>query len=101
MRRYETMVIITDTIEEDAARAAFERLRSVLTEQKADIVDEAWWGRRRFAYEIAKRDHGYYGVFDYRAEAEAVDEVERQMRITDDIVRFKTVRPENRVRSNA
>ncbi|MEX0706157.1 MAG: 30S ribosomal protein S6 [Nitriliruptoraceae bacterium] len=101
MRRYETMVIITDTIDEDTARAAFDRVRSVLAEQKADIVDEAWWGRRRFAYEIAKRDHGYYGVVDYRAEAEAVDEVERQMRITDDIIRFKTVRPENRVRSNA
>ncbi len=101
MRRYETMVIITDTIEEDAARAAFDRVRSVLTEQNAQIVDEAWWGRRRLAYEIAKRDHGYYGVLDYRAEAEAVDEAERQMGIADDIVRFKTVRPENRVRSNA
>jgi small subunit ribosomal protein S6 len=78
MRRYETMVIITDTIEEEAARAAFDRVKSVLADQGGELVDEAWWGRRRFAYEINKRDHGYYGVLDYRATNEAVTEVERR-----------------------
>ncbi len=101
MRRYELMVIITDTLEEEDAKQVFERAKSVLADQGGTVLDEAWWGRRRFAYEINKRDHGYYAVLDLQATAEAVAEVERQLKISDHVVRFKTVRPEIRVRSNA
>jgi small subunit ribosomal protein S6 len=101
MRRYETMVIITDTIDEEAAQAVFDKVQSNITDQQGALLDVAWWSRRRLAYEINKRDHAFYGVVDYNATAEAVDEVERLMKISDDIVRFKTVRPEVRVRSNA
>lgn len=101
MRRYETMVIITDLLDEDAAQTTFTWAKDLLAKQDATLVDEAWWGRRRLAYEIAKRDHGYYGVLDYEATAEAVAELERQLKISDEIVRFKTVRPETRVRSAA
>ncbi|MEX2324833.1 MAG: 30S ribosomal protein S6 [Nitriliruptoraceae bacterium] len=101
MRRYETMVIITDVLDEDAAQATFSWAKELLAKHEATLLDEAWWGRRRLAYEIAKRDYGYYGVLDYEATAEAVAELERQLKISDDIVRFKTVRPETRVRSAA
>lgn len=101
MRRYETMVLITDTLDEDAARATFSWVKDLLTEQGGTVLDEAWWGRRRLAYEIDKRDHGYYGVLDLEATGEAVDEVERRLRISDEVVRFKTVRPAVRVRRSA
>jgi len=101
MRRYELMVIITDTLEEEAAQEVFGRAKEVLAKQGGTLLDEAWWGRRRLAYEINKRDHGYYGVLDFHASTEAVHEVERQLKISDHVVRFKTVRPEIRVRSNA
>ncbi len=101
MRRYELMVIITDTLEEEAAQEVFGRAKEVLAKQGGSLLDEAWWGRRRLAYEINKRDHGYYGVLDFHASTEAVHEVERQLKISDHVVRFKTVRPEIRVRSNA
>lgn len=101
MRRYELMVIITDTLEEADAQQVFERAKEVLAQQGGTLLDEAWWGRRRLAYEINKRDHGYYGVLDFHATADAVTEVERQLKISDHVVRFKTVRPEIRVRSNA
>lgn len=99
MRRYETMIIITDTLEEEAAVAAFDRAKEILAQQGGTLLDEAWWGRRKFGYEINKRDFGYYGVLDYEATTEAVDELERLLKIADNIVRFKTVRPELRVRS--
>ncbi len=101
MRRYELMVIITDTIEEEEAKQVFDHAKEVLAKQGGTLVDEAWWGRRRFAYEINKRDHGYYGVLDMQASTDAIAEVERQLKISDHVVRFKTVRPETRVRSNA
>lgn len=101
MRRYEMMVIIPDTLDDEAAQAVFERVKDTLANQGGQLIDDAWWGKRRYAYEIAKRDHGYYGVLDFEATTEAVDEVERLLKLSDDIVRFKTVRPTLRIRKPA
>lgn len=101
MRRYEMMVIVTDLLDEEAATAAFDRAKSILAAQGGTVLDEAFWGRRKFAYEINKRDFGYYGVLDFEATEEAVTELERQLTISDDFVRFKTVRPSIRVRKVA
>ncbi|MFP4148668.1 MAG: 30S ribosomal protein S6 [Nitriliruptoraceae bacterium] len=99
MRRYEMMLLLTDRLDEDAAKAAFDRAKTILADQGGSLLEEAWWGKRKLAYEIDKRDHGFYGVLDFEATAEAVAELERQLKISDDVVRFKTVRPELRVRS--
>ena len=101
MRRYETMIIIADTLEEEDAQGVFERAKSVLADQGGQLIDEAWWGKRRFAYEIAKRNHGFYGVLDYEATSDAVNELERLLKLRDDVVRLKTVRPELRVKKPA
>jgi small subunit ribosomal protein S6 len=100
MRRYEMMLIVTDAIEEDAAQAVVERAKKALADQGGRILDEAWWGKRALAYEIDKRDHGFYAVLDLEASSEAVVEVERQLKILDEVVRFKTVRPDVRIRAN-
>ncbi len=97
MRRYEMMLIVSDTLEEDDALAVFDRAKEVLAEQGGEIVDEAWWGKRKYAYEIDKRTHGFYGVLDMSASHDAVVELERQLRLRDEVVRFKTTRPELRV----
>lgn len=101
MRRYEMMLLITDRIDEEAAIVAFERAKSILADQGGVLLEDAWWGRRKLGYEIDKRDHGFYGVLDFEAASDAVDELERRMKITDEVVRFKTVRPEVRVRRTA
>lgn len=100
MRRYEMMVIVTDAVEEDEATEVLGRVKKVLGDQGGNLVDEAWWGKRRFAYEINKRDHGYYAVLDFEVSNEGLVELERQMKISDNIVRFKTVRPELRALNN-
>ena len=97
MRRYEMMIILSDLLDEDAATALFERIKSILSDQGGNLLDEAWWGKRKFAYEINKRNHGWYGVLDFEAPGDGLTELERQLKIHDDVVRFKTVRPEVRV----
>ncbi len=101
MRRYEMMVMITDTVEEDEATSVFEKVKSVLGDQGGTLHDENWWGKRKLAYQISKRDHGYYGVLDFECSNEGLLELERQLKISDNIVRFKTVRPDLRVLNNA
>lgn len=99
MRRYEMMVLMTDRLDEEAAVAAFEKAKKILADQGGNLLEEAWWGKRKLAYEIDKRDHGFYGVLDFEATSDAVTELERQLKISDDVTRFKTVRPEIRVRT--
>jgi small subunit ribosomal protein S6 len=99
MRRYEMMLIVTDEVDEDAAKAVVDRAKKALADQGGRILDEAWWGKRALAYEIDKRDHGFYAVLDLEASSEAVAEVERQLKILDEVVRFKTVRPDVRIRA--
>ena len=98
MRRYELMVILTDLLDEEAATALFERIKGIVADQDGSIVDEAWWGKRELMHEINKRNHGWYGVLDFEGTSDAVNEVERLLKINDDVVRFKTVRPEIRTR---
>ena len=97
MRRYEMMLIVSDTLDEDDALAVFDKAKQVLDDQGGEVVDENWWGKRKFAYEIDKRTHGFYGVLDINAEYDAVVELERQLKLRDEVVRFKTLRPEIRV----
>ena len=98
MRRYELMVILTDLLDEDDAVALYERIKGILADQSCTLVDEAWWGKRELMHEIKKRTYGFYGILDFEGTAEAVAETERLLKINDDVVRFKTVRPEVRVR---
>lgn len=54
------------------------------------LVDE--WGLRDLAYRIQKQTKGYYVLFQYRSEARAVEELERNMKLTDGVIRYLTVR---------
>ena len=101
MRRYELMVIITDTLDDDGVEATRSRIRDVVAAQSGTIVDEADWGRRPLAYEINKRTHGYYVVLDVEISTEGLKELERQLKLSDDVVRFKSVRPMLRVHKSA
>lgn len=101
MRRYEMMVIITDTIDDEAVEAVLGRVKDAIAAQSGEIVAEAVWGKRQLAYEIDKRRFGHYVVFDLLMSSEGLTEVERQLKINDNIVRYKTVRPELRVHKTA
>lgn len=101
MRRYETLIIFPDTLSDEDAEDAYERVQEILSDQEGELVDENWWGKRQFAYEINHRTHGYYGVLDYRITPEGREELERRMKLDDDVLRFKTVRPQLRIRKPA
>jgi small subunit ribosomal protein S6 len=51
-----------------------------------------WWGKRRLAYPILKQEEAYYAVFNVVAPGGALDEVERNFRLSDDVLRHKLIR---------
>jgi small subunit ribosomal protein S6 len=100
MRHYEMMVIFRDTLDDDGAQALVERVEGWIAEAGGKVTQTDFWGRRPLAYEIDHRSSGYYAVFDFDLPPEARDGIERQLRLNDDVVRFKTIRPDVRVRKS-
>ena len=92
MRAYELMVIVDGAADDAGVDAALKRISDHLQSGRGEIKTTERWGRRRFAYEIDHKTEGYYIVFEILAEAGALDDLERQLRLADDIVRHKMIR---------
>ncbi|WP_062200888.1 30S ribosomal protein S6 [Massilibacterium senegalense] len=94
MRKYEIMYIIRPNMEEEAQKALIERFNNVLTEQGAEITKFTEMGKRRLAYEINDFREGYYVLINLVAQPAAVQEFDRLAKISDDIIRFMTIKDE-------
>ncbi|HHY82222.1 MAG TPA: 30S ribosomal protein S6 [Clostridiales bacterium] len=92
MNKYESIYVIKPTVEEEAIKALVERFSTLIQQEggQVDNVDE--WGKRRLAYPIADFKEGYYVLMNFTAEPTVPQELERNYKITDDIIRFLTIR---------
>ena len=92
MRPYEVMVILDASLEEAAVQAVVNRSTELVTSRGGVVNRVDKWGKRRLAYEIAHRSEGYYVLLELTAEPEPIDDLERALRLADDVVRHKVVR---------
>lgn len=97
-RTYELMVITHGSLDEQAVQDSIQRITSRVNELGGTVDKVDHWGKRQFAYEIDHMNEGYYTVFDLQMDGSAHDELERQLRIADEVVRFKMIRPDLRVK---
>jgi len=91
-RRYETLVLIHPEQGEQGAKELTNRVRSLIEEQKGTIGQIQEWGLRDLAFLVAKQRRAFYVLFEYRATPAALAEVERNLRLTDPVLRFVSVR---------
>ncbi|HEX6498510.1 MAG TPA: 30S ribosomal protein S6 [Micromonosporaceae bacterium] len=97
MRHYEIMVILDPNLEERTVAPSLDTyLNNVIRSSGGSVEKLDVWGRRRLAYEIAKRTEGIYAVIDLQASAEAVAELDRQLRLNESVLRTKVIRPDVR-----
>ena len=96
MRSYELVTIHRPYLAETEVRRAVDDIESTLTAQGVEVGETEFWGKRRFAYEIDHMREGYYAVFYLNAEPGTLDEVDRALSLSDDVVRHKFVRTDNR-----
>ena len=89
MRDYEAMVIVDGRLEEGDIQKAVDRITGVITESGGQVANVDRWGTRRFAYEIAHQNEGYYFVATFRAPEEVVEKLRRTLQISDEFVRGK------------
>ncbi|WP_028594537.1 30S ribosomal protein S6 [Paenibacillus assamensis] len=86
MRKYELMYIIRPDIEQDAVQAAVEKFQGVIS-NGGEITKHDVMGKRRLAYEIKKFRDGHYVLVNFTAEPAVVAELDRQLKISDDVIR--------------
>jgi small subunit ribosomal protein S6 len=91
LRRYETILIAHVDLSEDEQSSLITRYGTIVTGQKGILVKVERWGKRRLAYMIKKQARGFYILIDYAGESAAVNELERNLKINDKILKFMTV----------
>ncbi len=91
MRRYETILIAHVDLSEDELGSLIDRYGGIITGQKGILVKVERWGKRRLAYLIRKQVRGFYILLDYAGVSAVVNELERNLKIDDKILKFMTV----------
>jgi small subunit ribosomal protein S6 len=91
MRRYETIFIIDPDLSAEKREPVLERVKDVIAQQGGYLAFVDDWGTRKLAYEIIKKERGYYLRFDFCGTGAVVDEIERFFRIDDRVLKYMTV----------
>ena len=91
MRRYETILITDPDMAEDARKALTDKVGELMAAEGGALIKQNDWGIRKLAYEIRKKPRGFYTLFDFCGQGALVDEMERQFRIDDRVLKYMTV----------
>ncbi len=87
MQKYEGAFILLSNLEEEVRKAEIEKVKNIITERQGTIEKVNEWGQRRLAYEINKKRDGYYVIMNFTSNADAVDEIDRICKISDNFIR--------------
>ena len=94
MNKYESVIIINPSVDEEGIKAVIAKYTDIINnEGKVESVNEI--GKKRLAYEIMKNKEGFYTVFNFEAKPELIAELERNYRIDDSVMKFITIRKED------
>lgn len=94
MRRYEVMVILDADLEERTVAPSLEQYLTPVRDAGGRVEKVDVWGRRRFAYDINHKSEGIYVVLDLTCEPGTVQELDRQLRLNESVLRTKVIRPD-------
>lgn len=97
MKRYETLFIVQIDLPDDELNSLIERYSEIVTAYKGTIVKIEKWGKRKLAYEIKKQTNGFYVMIDYAGKSAIIDELERNFKIDDKILKFMTIMKDDNV----
>lgn len=100
MHRYETLFILHPELPEAQVRETIDRTRRLIEGRGGQVAELQDWGMRDLAYPIQKQPRGTYVLAQYTAGADVVKELERTMKLADEILRFISVRAAEPRRTN-
>ena len=91
MREYEAMLILPAEADEAMVSTSVDRIGKIIAGDGGQIGKIDRWGRRRFAYEISDQHEGYYVVVRFTAEPGVQNQIDRVLKLADEVVRHKVM----------
>lgn len=92
MNKYELALIVSAKIEDDARAAVVDKAKDYIARFGGTVTEVEDWGKKRLAYEIQKMNEGFYYFIQFDAAATLPAELEQNVRIMDNVLRFLIVR---------
>jgi len=94
VRQYEVMVILDPSLDERTVAPSLDTFLNVIRNDGGTVDKVDVWGKRRLAYEIQKKTEGIYAVVNFTATSAATQELDRQLKLNEQIMRTKVLRAE-------
>lgn len=90
-REYETIYILRPDVTREAQERVAQRVSEVMTKGKGTLTSIENWGRRQLSFAVNKQKRGVYVYLRYLGQGDVVNELERNLRMLDDVVKYQTV----------
>ncbi len=91
MNKYETVFIADPDLPDQARNALFDKVKSIIAGENGLLVDLDEWGNKKLAYEIRRKNRGHYVCVTYGGTGDLVRELERNFKLTEDVLKFMTI----------
>jgi small subunit ribosomal protein S6 len=95
MRNYEFTFIAHPDVEDEGLPGVTDKVSQFITEGGGQITNVNHWGRRRLAYPIQKQQEGYYVLMQVQLDPKSLGELERKLKLTEEVIRYLLVRVED------
>lgn len=95
MRNYEALYIVKPELSEEEQKAVAKKFADIVTQNGGEVIKLDIWGKCKLAYEVQKLREGIYILMQFKAEPRVAQEVQRVLKITDEVVRHLLVRMED------
>ena len=95
MRKYEAMFILRPDLEEEKRNELIEKFKTIISND-GEVEEVNEWGMKKLAYEIKKFKEGYYVLANFKANTDLPKELERNFRISDNVIRYMVINLEEK-----
>jgi len=95
MNCYETLFVIRPTLTDEETAAQITKIKDILTREGAELLGTNDMGMRKLAYPVEKNSRGYYTILFYKSEGSVIQELERNLKINEDVIKFLTIKYSN------
>jgi small subunit ribosomal protein S6 len=92
MRRYECVVILDPELNDDDLKSFTEKYNQLIANSGGEVIKFEDWGTKKLAYLVKKKDRGHYLLFDFAGTPALISELERQLKIADDVLKFLSIK---------
>ena len=92
MNKYDLAIVVNAKIEEEVRTATVEKVKEYITRFGGTVTNVDEWGKKRLAYEIQKMKEGFYYFIQFESDSNCPNEVEKNIRIMEDIIRHLCIR---------